>query len=250
MDRGPEGRLEAARRRRPQLPGRRRRGRVRLLPAEGEERRRPGRVRRRDRREEVGEELRPGGVQARRSATARGARPASPAARCSPSAAPASSPAGTRRPASIAWKVDTLKEFKAPNLFFGISTSPLVEGEDGRRHGRREGGRRRRVRRGDRQDRLEGDRRPGQLRLPDRHRERGGPAARLPHRGEPARPLPGRRGPVGVPVQGPAEQSLHHPGEGRRPDRRQLGDGRQRRAEDRRRRTASRRPSRCGRRRS
>src|SRR5205823_13538724 len=28
----------------------------------------------------------------------------------------------------IAWKVDTLKEFKAPNLFFGISTSPLVEG--------------------------------------------------------------------------------------------------------------------------
>ena len=29
----------------------------------------------------------------------------------------------------IAWKVDTLKEFNAPNLFFGISTSPLVEGD-------------------------------------------------------------------------------------------------------------------------
>jgi outer membrane protein assembly factor BamB len=29
----------------------------------------------------------------------------------------------------IAWKVDTLKEFKAPNLFFGISTSPLIEGD-------------------------------------------------------------------------------------------------------------------------
>jgi len=29
----------------------------------------------------------------------------------------------------IAWKVDTLKEFKGPNLFFGISTSPLVEGD-------------------------------------------------------------------------------------------------------------------------
>lgn len=27
------------------------------------------------------------------------------------------------------WKVDTLKEFKARNLFFGISTSPLVEGD-------------------------------------------------------------------------------------------------------------------------
>ena len=29
----------------------------------------------------------------------------------------------------IAWKVDTLKEFNAKNLFFGISTSPLVEGD-------------------------------------------------------------------------------------------------------------------------
>ena len=29
----------------------------------------------------------------------------------------------------IAWKVDTLKEFMAKNLFFGISTSPLVEGD-------------------------------------------------------------------------------------------------------------------------
>jgi outer membrane protein assembly factor BamB len=29
----------------------------------------------------------------------------------------------------IAWKVDTLKEFNASNLFFGISTSPLVEGD-------------------------------------------------------------------------------------------------------------------------
>jgi outer membrane protein assembly factor BamB len=28
---------------------------------------------------------------------------------------------------AIDWKVDTLKEFKAPNLFFGISTSPLVD---------------------------------------------------------------------------------------------------------------------------
>jgi outer membrane protein assembly factor BamB len=28
----------------------------------------------------------------------------------------------------IAWKVDTLKEFKARNLFFGVSSSPLVEG--------------------------------------------------------------------------------------------------------------------------
>jgi outer membrane protein assembly factor BamB len=28
----------------------------------------------------------------------------------------------------IAWRVDTLKEFNAPNLFFGVSTSPLVEG--------------------------------------------------------------------------------------------------------------------------
>ena len=29
----------------------------------------------------------------------------------------------------IAWKVDTLKEFKTKNLFFGISTSPLVVGD-------------------------------------------------------------------------------------------------------------------------
>jgi outer membrane protein assembly factor BamB len=29
----------------------------------------------------------------------------------------------------IAWKVDTLKEFKTRNLFFGISTSPLVVGD-------------------------------------------------------------------------------------------------------------------------
>jgi outer membrane protein assembly factor BamB len=27
------------------------------------------------------------------------------------------------------WQVDTLKEFKAPNLFFGVSCSPLIEGE-------------------------------------------------------------------------------------------------------------------------
>src|SRR6185312_6997509 len=26
----------------------------------------------------------------------------------------------------VVWKIDTLKEFKAPNLFFGTSTSPLV----------------------------------------------------------------------------------------------------------------------------
>jgi outer membrane protein assembly factor BamB len=30
----------------------------------------------------------------------------------------------------VAWKVDTLKEFKANNLFFGISTSPIMAGED------------------------------------------------------------------------------------------------------------------------
>jgi outer membrane protein assembly factor BamB len=30
----------------------------------------------------------------------------------------------------IVWKIDTLTEFKAPNLFFGISTSPLVDGEN------------------------------------------------------------------------------------------------------------------------
>jgi hypothetical protein len=29
----------------------------------------------------------------------------------------------------LAWKRDVLKEFKAPNLFFGTSTSPLVEGD-------------------------------------------------------------------------------------------------------------------------
>ena len=29
----------------------------------------------------------------------------------------------------IVWKVDTLKEFKAKNLFFGISTSPIVVGD-------------------------------------------------------------------------------------------------------------------------
>lgn len=29
----------------------------------------------------------------------------------------------------IDWKVDTLKEFKASNLFFGVSTSPLIEGD-------------------------------------------------------------------------------------------------------------------------
>jgi outer membrane protein assembly factor BamB len=29
----------------------------------------------------------------------------------------------------ITWKLDTLKEFKASNLFFGVSTSPLVEGD-------------------------------------------------------------------------------------------------------------------------
>ena len=39
----------------------------------------------------------------------------------------------------IAWKVDTLKEFKAKNLFFGISTSPLMVGEKGGRDGRRQG---------------------------------------------------------------------------------------------------------------
>jgi outer membrane protein assembly factor BamB len=27
------------------------------------------------------------------------------------------------------WQVDTLKEFKAPNLFFGVSCSPLIEGD-------------------------------------------------------------------------------------------------------------------------
>jgi outer membrane protein assembly factor BamB len=30
----------------------------------------------------------------------------------------------------VAWKVDTLKEFKASNLFFGVSTSPIMLGED------------------------------------------------------------------------------------------------------------------------
>lgn len=34
------------------------------------------------------------------------------------------------RTGNIDWKVDTLKEFKAPNLFFGISTSPVMLGED------------------------------------------------------------------------------------------------------------------------
>lgn len=29
----------------------------------------------------------------------------------------------------VAWKVDALKEFKAGNLFFGVSTSPIVEGK-------------------------------------------------------------------------------------------------------------------------
>jgi outer membrane protein assembly factor BamB len=30
---------------------------------------------------------------------------------------------------NIVWQVDTLKEFKTPNLFFGMSCSPLVEGD-------------------------------------------------------------------------------------------------------------------------
>lgn len=30
----------------------------------------------------------------------------------------------------VAWKVDALKEFKANNLFFGVSTSPIMVGED------------------------------------------------------------------------------------------------------------------------
>jgi len=34
------------------------------------------------------------------------------------------------RTGAIAWKVDTLKEFKARNLFFGVSTSPLMAGEN------------------------------------------------------------------------------------------------------------------------
>jgi outer membrane protein assembly factor BamB len=29
----------------------------------------------------------------------------------------------------LLWQVDTLKEFKAPNLFFGVSCSPLIEGD-------------------------------------------------------------------------------------------------------------------------
>ena len=178
----PEGRLEAAGRRRAQLAGRRRRRRVRLLPAEGEGRRRPGRVRRRDRREEVGEELRPRRSSRRRSATGRAARRPSPAARSTPSAAPASSPRWDAETGDVAWKVDTLKEFKAENLFFGVSTSPIGRGENRRRHGRRQGGRHRRVRHRDRQGRLEGDRRPGQLLLADRCRRRSEPAARLPHR--------------------------------------------------------------------
>jgi len=33
------------------------------------------------------------------------------------------------RTGDIVWKENTLKEFKAPNLFFGISTSPLIEGD-------------------------------------------------------------------------------------------------------------------------
>ena len=28
------------------------------------------------------------------------------------------------------WRVDTLKEFKAPNLFFGVSSSPLIDGDN------------------------------------------------------------------------------------------------------------------------
>ena len=27
------------------------------------------------------------------------------------------------------WQIETLKEFKAPNLFFGISCSPIVDGD-------------------------------------------------------------------------------------------------------------------------
>ncbi len=48
----------------------------------------------------------------------------------------------------IGWKVDTLKEFNAKNLFFGVSTSPIMIGDrQGRDHGRRQGRGRRRVRR-------------------------------------------------------------------------------------------------------
>ena len=96
----PEAAVEEAGRRGAQFAGRRGRHCLRLLPAEGEERRRAGRVRREDRRTEVGEELRPRRSSRRSSATARGRRRRSAAARSSPSAAPASSPAGTRRPAT------------------------------------------------------------------------------------------------------------------------------------------------------
>ena len=95
----PQAAVEEAGRRRAQFAGRRRRHRVRVLPAEGQERRRAGRVRRQDRRTEVGEELRAGGVQAavrQRPAIT----PAVGGGKVYTSAAPASSPAGTRRPAT------------------------------------------------------------------------------------------------------------------------------------------------------
>ena len=88
---------------------------------------------------------------------------------------------------------------------------------------------RRRLRQGDRQGGLEGDRRPGQLRLPAAGC--GENAARLPDRQPPAgRDSGERQGVVGGAVQGQAEREFDDPGEGRRPDRRQLGDPRQRSA--------------------
>ena len=80
-----------------------------------------------DRRAEVGEELRPREVQA--------------AVRQRPAATPAVGGGKVftlgstgilacwdAKTGDIDWKVDTLKEFNAKNLFFGISTSPLVSG--------------------------------------------------------------------------------------------------------------------------
>ena len=225
-----EGAVEAAGRRRAQLAGRRRRRRVRLLQAEGQGRRRAGRVRRRRPARRSGRRATTGRSSPRRSATARAARPAVDGGKVYTLGNTGVLACWDATTGDIAWKVDTLKEFKAKNLFFGVSTSPTVVGDERGRDGRRQGGRAS-SRSTRRPARWRGRRPTTRPATPARCTEpRQGHAARVPDRQPPARRCSADgKAAVGGPVQGPAQRELDHAGEGRRPDRRQLGDGRQRR---------------------
>ena len=55
------------------------------------------------------------------------------------------------------WSVDTRKVFEAPKGYFGVASSPVVDGTSRPRQRRRQGGRDRRLRRGERKDVVDRD---------------------------------------------------------------------------------------------